>query len=387
MIRYSEERERSLPHVVNVSGGKSSAMMLLRCIEDGDLDAGRGDVALFNNTTAEHPETYAFLRRLTKRCESFGIPFYWTEYCTVETLSKTTGEYIRKPTYRMTLPTEHDEISCPDGYRTKGEAFEELCAYAGFLPNRWQRTCTASLKVGIKVEFLADWFDSKQAIESAGHSFNASQITDEDWIRRHRRHRGKLDDSTLLRFKSFLSTRPTSRPAQRFDRFSAVGKTHRHFEPDEYFGIVGIRADEPKRIERMTALGGGELINLPLADNDVTKDDVDTFWRELEKEEPGFGLQIDSSRSNCVYCFMKGPRALAALAASDAGDSESPASLRWWQRLERKYRREHKKETFGQVDLCASGFFGEYMIDDPKRADYSNIEAAPDPGLPCDCTD
>ena len=79
-IKYEEEAHRSLPHVISVSGGRSSGMLLLKLLDANLLDAKRGDVMVFNNTSAEHPETYKFVERLTEYTEEHGLPFYWLEY-------------------------------------------------------------------------------------------------------------------------------------------------------------------------------------------------------------------------------------------------------------------------------------------------------------------
>lgn len=60
---YESLNHEDLPHVVKFSGGRTSGMMLFVLLESGLLKAERGDVVLFNNTSAEHPQTYDFVRR------------------------------------------------------------------------------------------------------------------------------------------------------------------------------------------------------------------------------------------------------------------------------------------------------------------------------------
>ena len=57
-VVYRNPGHRALPHVVKFSGGRSSAMLLFCLLENRVLDAARGDVIVFNNTSAEHPDTY-----------------------------------------------------------------------------------------------------------------------------------------------------------------------------------------------------------------------------------------------------------------------------------------------------------------------------------------
>ena len=55
----------------------------------------------------------------------------------------------------------------------------------------------------------------------------------------------------------------------------------------------------------------------------------------------GYDLGIDSRLGNCVYCFMKGAPALAAIARDESagglGGARTPSRLGWWAELERRY--------------------------------------------------
>ena len=61
-FRYRAKKHSALPHVVKFSGGRSSGMLLFALLENRLLNADRGDVIIFNNTSAEHPDTYRFVR-------------------------------------------------------------------------------------------------------------------------------------------------------------------------------------------------------------------------------------------------------------------------------------------------------------------------------------
>ncbi len=85
-FRYDVEEHQALPHVVKFSGGRSSALLLFVVLESGLLDADRGDVVVFNNTSAEHPETYRFARECKKRVEDgYGVSFFWIEFQAYDT--------------------------------------------------------------------------------------------------------------------------------------------------------------------------------------------------------------------------------------------------------------------------------------------------------------
>ena len=96
-----------MPHVVKFSGGRSSAMLLFSLLENDLLDRGRGDVIVFNNTSAEHPATYRFVRDCMAAAQPYGVPFYHIEFQTYEDARR--GEWTRLPTYRLVnaMPTGH----------------------------------------------------------------------------------------------------------------------------------------------------------------------------------------------------------------------------------------------------------------------------------------
>ncbi|CAC9964426.1 hypothetical protein BHECKSOX_1907, partial [Bathymodiolus heckerae thiotrophic gill symbiont] len=111
------------PHIVKFSGGRSSAMMLMNLLENNQLSPKRGDVIIFNNTSAEHSATYDFTRQIKNLSEEkYNIPFFWIEYQTYED-SSNTYQWSRKPSYKLVNDQPHSQDN-PDGYRYKGEVFE-----------------------------------------------------------------------------------------------------------------------------------------------------------------------------------------------------------------------------------------------------------------------
>ena len=42
-LQYREENHRSLPHVLNISGGRTSGMLLHGLLDNGGLSAERGE--------------------------------------------------------------------------------------------------------------------------------------------------------------------------------------------------------------------------------------------------------------------------------------------------------------------------------------------------------
>ena len=435
-LEYDASEHQSLPHVVKFSGGRSSGMMLMLLLEQGLLQPERGDVVVFNNTSAEHPATYDFVRACSHHAEKdYGVPFFWIEYATYEDAHN--GEWTRRGSYRLVDDQPYSE-SNPTGYRWRGEVFEELVSHQGFLPSRHTRICTTHLKLRATNEFLAEWFGGKDATEWRGHFHSETQMTDEVVIARHRRSRGKLDDAELLRKKAFLRSRAPALPEQGFADFSRIGA--RHMTPGrfadagypelapmtgddavEYVSLIGLRADEPRRVTRVMSrnrLGSGdperakremtdgEIVCTPLADAGIDNDDVLDFWEDRPWK---LALPPGANLSNCVYCFMKGttaiPNVRRDVALADAVLPEelrsvpgTPSDIRWWVDLEARYerrplkrykgrgRRSQKKVTIGfwgvDADVTYRDLSALHEDDLIAREGFSG-EAA----LPCDCTD
>lgn len=74
---------------------------------------------------------------------------------------------------------------------------------------------------------------------------------------------------------------------------------------EHWTNVVGIRADEPRRVARMREAEQKRSerwdIALPLADAGISVEDVAAFW----KAQP-FDLQLQPHEGNCDLCFLKG---------------------------------------------------------------------------------
>ena len=166
-VNYRRQDLASFPHVVKLSGGRSSAFMLISLLHHGMLSADRGDVVVFNNTAAEHPETYKFVAVLKKICElQFQVPFFITEFVTYEDTSA--GNWVRLPSFKLANSRPKSESNI-NGYQHKGEVFEELLSHTAFLPNRHRRICTSALKIKVSEQFLSSWFACETELEHLGH--------------------------------------------------------------------------------------------------------------------------------------------------------------------------------------------------------------------------
>ncbi|MBF2755159.1 MAG: hypothetical protein ISN29_07875, partial [Gammaproteobacteria bacterium AqS3] len=306
-------------------------MLLLRLLRKGLLDASRGDVAVFNNTSAEHPATYEFVRQLADECEKkHGIPFFWVEFCTYEGASQ--GLWRRYGGFRLVNKERYDRKKNPGGYRYGGEVFEEMISFHGYLPGRQARSCTKGMKVLTTKSFIAEWLARKRQTARLGHNRGEPQVTKEEVRWQYRDRNGSeegVDD--YVRRKDILINSDFVRPSQSFNDFSSVGV--RPLEGTEslseraeaivqlkgdravdYISIIGIRGDEPLRVarikERSQTDDSAETVYMPLFDAGVGKQEVQKFWA---KQDYNLLLPDGVNLSNCVYCFMKGANALAEI--------------------------------------------------------------------------
>ena len=440
---YEFSGHAELPHVVKFSGGRTSGLLLSSMLESGMLNPSRGDVVVFNNTSAEHPATYDFVRQCKEMTESqYGIPFFLLEFQTYEDVYK--GRWWRMPSYRLVNARPRGAEN-PDGHQSGGEIFEELVSWRGYVPNQYSRVCTEQLKLFVTREFLSDWFAAKAGIDRLGHPGAESRMVDDEIYEMHKRNRGDTPRDIFLAKKKFLRGRPASRPAQRFGDFSAsasvrISNPHlsgRCFggrveltgaDCADYLAFVGFRADEPHRVARMRARNRdgdmqgaspdlettrpeGEYVYAPLAGAGATRADVNAFWRT---QSWGLRLPEDANLSNCVFCFLKGRRNIVDIIARrgemDAplppalrSRSGTPSDINWWRELERKYGRDLRAEERSlraaaeKQERPVIGFFGlsgmsyAYLQRTGEKSGQGDAQARKDAAalenLPCDCTD
>ena len=139
----------------------------------------------------------------------------------------------------------------------------------------------------------------RRTIPRLGHYGNGSRIDPDAAYRRHQKNQGGVPEDIFLRKRAYAWSRPHVRPEQRYQDFypewqpfeneALKGKT---FGDKAWFGkrgveyvaFIGLRGDEPHRVQRVearndTAAGyEGEHVYMPLNDMAVTRDDVNAFW-------------------------------------------------------------------------------------------------------------
>ena len=421
------------PHIVKFSGGRSSGMMLLELLKEKSLKPERGDVVVFNNTSAEHPATYEFTRKMKALVEEkYNIPFFWIEFQTYEDSSK--HGWRRNPSYRLVNENPYSDKN-KDGYRFRGEVYEEMVSLSGFLPNMQARNCTQTLKIFITNSFLTDWLAQKMGIERLGHYGETARMMDEDVINSHKAHRGATPGQILLAKREFVRKMDFVREKALWNNFtntdlcfdnekiknSVIGDKGQLFgdRAIPFVSCLGIRKDEEIRVEKIRARIEGaknekgnslfnqpsrETIFAPLVDNNISKQDVIDFWK---KQEFDLDLPDNGLFSNCVYCPLKGKAKLLQIATEElAGHKKAeitPASIDWWIEMEEKYSRDlkaEKRSVTSENEINFVGFFGatgELIYQKIKeqaklnsRNTAEDIEAeylVDESFVPCNCTD
>lgn len=444
-LHYDAKEHIRFPHVVKFSGGRSSGMMLVILLENNILKPERGDVVLFNNTSAEHPATYDFVVRMKKYVESKGVPFFINEFQTYETVVR--GDWKRRPSYRLAKPYPLSDKH-PDGYSNRGEVFEESLAWSGMVPTIYERTCTIWMKMFPTQEFLGDWFARKSQIEELGHCFGKSKMDIEEMHKEHLKNRGKMSEELFKKRRHFLLQRPTFRPEQFFNDYSTVsygvnrntvlnetviaGKSQMSGDSHtQFITLLGFRGEEDNRYKRMLSRNeetrsnyqpDGEYSYAPLYNLKIDQNQVLDFWK-MQSGRIKPKLPANINLSNCVYCFLKGYGSLSEIATkkkvfedklppklrAESRKRKTPNNLSWWKKMEEQYRRPKPPENGELIGVEAEkegqyfGFFGlgergydlvqkravsiKRSSKSTNKADLSGKDTGELAPIPCDCTD
>lgn len=109
----------------------------------------------------------------------------------------------------------------------------------------------------------------------------------------------------------------------------------------EASSMVGIRADEPRRVSKLRQRG----LLIPLVDAGVTQNDVQSFW----KAQPfDLGLPFRDGVTplgNCDLCFLKGPQQIMGLI------KDNPDRALWWAKQEQAINATFRSDrpSYGQM--------------------------------------
>jgi 3'-phosphoadenosine 5'-phosphosulfate sulfotransferase (PAPS reductase)/FAD synthetase len=126
---------------------------------------------------------------------------------------------------------------------------------------------------------------------------------------------------------------------------------------DEYCTMVGIRADEPRRVAKMKNNKSEKIT--PLATSNVTEQEVWDFWNKNN-----FDLKIAkvSGASNCDLCFLKGGKIIQGLIR------ENPDRAIWWAAMEKKIGGTFHKDRPSYQELLKFDQSQQNLFDDESLA-------------------
>lgn len=110
----------------------------------------------------------------------------------------------------------------------------------------------------------------------------------------------------------------------------------------EYENMIGIRADEPRRVAKIRAnpSDGRKGVSrfMPLAQVGVQKEDISQFWKSQDFDLGLPNMGGVTYHGNCDLCFLKGASQLMSLIA------EKPERAVWWAAQEGTISNAHIKD-------------------------------------------
>jgi 3'-phosphoadenosine 5'-phosphosulfate sulfotransferase (PAPS reductase)/FAD synthetase len=167
----------------------------------------------------------------------------------------------------------------------------------------------------------------------------------------------------LIVKRSYLPN-PVARFCTQDLKVNAINNYLKSVGVDEPDTMVGVRADEPRRVPKLRARG----LIVPLVDAGVTQHDVQAFW----KTQPfDLGLQFRdgvTALGNCDLCFLKGPQQIMGLI------KDKPERATWWAKQERQIGATFRSDRPSYAEM-------QQFIND--QADMFNVDG----GIDCFCGD
>jgi 3'-phosphoadenosine 5'-phosphosulfate sulfotransferase (PAPS reductase)/FAD synthetase len=163
-----------------------------------------------------------------------------------------------------------------------------------------------------------------------------------------------------------------------------------HDDDDGWDQLIGIRADEPRRVAKIRARGTSsetskEIMCLPLAEAGITKHDVGAFWRAQPFDLELANIKGTTPWGNCDLCYLKGPRQVMSMIRLE------PQRAVWWAKQE--------QWASDNIDGPAKGDGWRFRNDRPgyqRMLDYAtsqgemhtdDIAVSADEAMSCFCGD
>jgi len=154
----------------------------------------------------------------------------------------------------------------------------------------------------------------------------------------------------------------------------------------EWNQMIGIRADEQRRVSKIRARGHStettkETMLMPLADAQISVDDINAFWAQ----QP-FNLELSTFNGrtlagNCDLCFLKHSAIVMSLIA------EKPQRAVWWAKQEHSIT--NQKITNGGTFRSDRPSYAQMLAFTQAQADaFGHLAAEAEDGIECiGCTD
>lgn len=146
--------------------------------------------------------------------------------------------------------------------------------------------------------------------------------------------------------------------------------------------MVGIRADEPRRIAKIRARPSPEIVAetmiIPLAEAGTTKKDVGDFWRSQPFDLGLPNINGTTPWGNCDLCYLKGPRQIFSMIQAE------PERAVWWARQEQRGVSSKPDGAFFRNDRPSYARMLEYAT---QQGDLFAGDGIEDEGIDCFCGD
>ncbi|EDT3379564.1 phosphoadenosine phosphosulfate reductase family protein [Salmonella enterica subsp. enterica serovar Mbandaka] len=164
----------------------------------------------------------------------------------------------------------------------------------------------------------------------------------------------------LIRKRQYLPN-PVARGCTTSLKIRPMHRFLRHLGWTDWNQMIGIRADEQRRVAKIRARGHStesthETICMPLAEAGVTVRDVGAFWQAQPFNLDLLTVNGRTLEGNCDLCFLK-PRGqrLALIKAR-------PEAAVWWIRME-------------SLNLASKPSGARFRVDGPSYADLARFAA------------
>lgn len=179
----------------------------------------------------------------------------------------------------------------------------------------------------------------------------------------------------IIRKRNYLPN-PVSRFCTVEMKVRAIHRYLKSLGWTEWDSMLGIRADEPRRVAKIgnQDYGKHEEKYAPLAVAGITKEMVGEFWRNQPFDLELPNINGVTMHGNCDLCYLKGGSQILSLI------KEKPERAIWWAKME-------------SLALSSAPSGAKFRTDRPSYAEMARFADrqqdmfADDEGIPCFCGD